>query len=267
MIGRDPIILISTAVIILIILLIGIIYIFRNYQNRKNALLKERLELKLNLQSKEIDNLQALEKQRRRIYNDLHDNIGSTLAAAMLQANYLKSTQKDGKDKNELNELEKMIAQSYEQLKEIVWYMSRDKTSLSDLVDFVKEYAYSFLGKTSVALNFKENTLTPHHILSTQLRKDMYYSVKELLHNIIKHSQANRAWVTIMQNEKELIITVRDNGNGIINNKNIYEDKINSNGLKSLSTRAKKHNGKISVLVQNGFEVTLTFAFPEESLI
>ncbi len=260
MINNDPIILISSAVIILIIMLVGVVVIFKNYQNRKNQLHQNELKLKLNLQAKEIEQLQALEKQRRRIYNDLHDNIGSTLAAAKLQSNYLKSSHSESDKLEEFVELESMVAQSYEQLKEIVWYMSNDKDRLEDLVEFVKDYSYSFLSKTSVALQFQDSLQTPKTKLSANLRKDVYYSIKELLHNIIKHADANKAWVQMSQDRDQLIVTVRDNGNGIKESK----EKINSNGHKSIENRVMDHKGDIQISSTDGLQVTLTFELEEQ---
>ncbi len=153
-----------------------------------------------------------------------------------------------------------MLSQSYEQLKEIVWYMSNDKDRLEDLVEFVKDYSYSFLSKTSVALQFQNSLQTPKTKLSAQLRKDIYYSIKELLHNIIKHADANKAWVQMSQDRNQLVVTVKDNGNGIKESK----EKINSNGHKSIENRVMDHKGDIQISSTDGLQVTLTFELEEQ---
>ncbi len=256
----DPIILISSAVVTLLVLLVGIIYTFNRYQSRKSLMLQEQLELKLNIQKKEIEKLQALDNERNRIYQDLHDNIGSTLAAAKLQANFLKSVLEKQKDRNELEELEQMIELSYEELKEIVWYANSANDNLGNLSLYIKEYAQTYLEKTPIVFHFNENIQNNDRHVTAGMRRDILYSIKELLHNVIKHSQAKKAWIELDEQKEAIHIAVLDNGQGMIE----PQTQANSNGIKSLQKRVEKYNGTLSVKNESGLSVKLIFPLQDQ---
>ncbi len=259
MLDKDPIILISSAVIILIIMLIGFVIIIKNYQNRKNQLHQEQLKLKLNLQAKEIEKLQALESERNRIYQDLHDNIGSTMAAAKLQSNYLKSTSPNQNRREELQDLENMIIESYDELKETVWYANSKNDTIGNLSMFIQEYALTFLEKTHIVFQYHENIQNPEKYISAIMRKDIYYSIKEMLHNIIKHSNAHRAWIRLDTDDSYIRIHVQDNGATSTS----APKSANANGMLSIAQRVDSHGGQMHVDDAAGY--TIDIALPLES--
>jgi signal transduction histidine kinase len=43
----------------------------------------------------------------------------------------------------------------------------------------------------------------------------MYFMITELLNNIMKHSEASKAKLTLIENDNQLTVTVADNGNGL----------------------------------------------------
>ncbi len=255
MYNNDPIILLVSATVLLFIMVIGTMTIFYNYRKRKNTLLQEQLLLKLNLRDQEIENMHKLETQRQRIYHDLHDNIGSTLAATKLQTNFLKSQVNGDMVQSEVKELEGMVDLAYEQLKEIVWYMAGEKNTIGDLADYAKEYSHSFLGKTDIALHYADELSAPQNYISAELRKDIINTLKELLHNIIKHAEASRVWVTLSQNDSTLTLRVKDDGIGL----KADSAGANSNGLKTIEQRIKKHMGTVKMQTADGLETKLTF--------
>ncbi|WP_445721127.1 sensor histidine kinase [Flavobacterium sp.] len=111
---------------------------------------------------------------------------------------------------------------------------------------------------------FKETTthfsmLIPIEIqdiyFSSYERKQIYLSVKECFHNIIKHAVASKVSCKTKINEV-LIITIKDNGIGF----NVNE-KINSStgeGLNNLKYRVTNLNGKVIINSnQEGTVITL----------
>jgi signal transduction histidine kinase len=46
----------------------------------------------------------------------------------------------------------------------------------------------------------------------------MYFMITELLNNIMKHSEASKAKLTLIENDNQLTVTVADNGNGFKTN-------------------------------------------------
>ena len=79
--------------------------------------------------------------------------------------------------------------------------------------------------------------------------------MKEALHNIIKHSGADKVELNITCNDK-LGITVSDNGKGMNPDKN----SSGGNGLRNMRKRIKELNGEF--FIKNGNGLTLIFEIP-----
>jgi len=78
-------------------------------------------------------------------------------------------------------------------------------------------------------------------------------TVKEALHNIVKHSQADNVWISIKPG-KNLIITVKDDGIGF-EEKNI---RAFSNGLYNMKKRMKDIGGILEITNEKDTQVKLT---------
>ncbi len=94
----------------------------------------------------------------------------------------------------------------------------------------------------------KQLSKFPNLFVSGEFRRNIYLTVKEALHNIVKHSQATDVKVNV-ETSKELFISIHDNGIGF-DEKNI---RPFSNGLSNMRKRIeslgwqpgnKKHAGK-----------------------
>jgi signal transduction histidine kinase len=95
----------------------------------------------------------------------------------------------------------------------------------------------------------------PELEIDGESRRNIFLTVKEAVHNIIKHSGANKVNINIAC-DKQLIISVSDNGKGMHVDENINI----GNGLKNMKSRIHQLNGKIFIQNNEGF--TLTFEIP-----
>jgi signal transduction histidine kinase len=96
---------------------------------------------------------------------------------------------------------------------------------------------------------------TPDIKIGGEIRRHIYLAVKESLHNIIKHSGADKVNL-IIKCEGKLIIKVADNGKGM----NAEESNNAGNGLKNMKNRMEQLGGHFSVENKDG--LTLIFEIP-----
>jgi signal transduction histidine kinase len=85
------------------------------------------------------------------------------------------------------------------------------------------------------------------------MRRNIFLSVKECLHNIVKHSGATKVFLSIDLNDKMQII-IHDNGKGIDRNNH----RPFGNGLGNIEKRMKEIKGKASFRNDKGAKVTLS---------
>jgi signal transduction histidine kinase len=100
----------------------------------------------------------------------------------------------------------------------------------------------------------------PQVHLSSEQRRNIYYAVKEALHNIVKHANATSAEIGVTCANQVLSLKVKDNGCGLPANKNDFNSF--GNGIVQMRKRMENSGGKF--YMENGVGTTLTFVLPVE---
>jgi signal transduction histidine kinase len=210
--------------------------IFLIYRQRQKTQKQKIVSLENEKENIALKSLMAgEEKERSRIAKELHDGIGSLLAASKMHASALLTKDPEASETlislldNASNEARRI---SHNLLPESLINKGLD-VALQDFVETINEG--KLLQVEYQSINFKHNL--PQ---STQLT--IYRIVQELLNNIIKHSGATEAFVQLNQNDKKLIITVEDNGRGFSGGTD-----FKGIGLQNIESRLSLLNGKIEV--------------------
>ncbi len=183
--------------------------------------------------------LDVQEKERKRIAEDLHDGVGSTLISVkLLMENYFaKNEPIDIKNKeyreNSLSGLKKAI----NDLRDISHdLMPKDleetglTASLKNQIDFIEK------ANSNLTINFiaqgDMDSLTP------EVQLNIYRISNELLQNIIKHSKASKVSFQLLLFNKQLQLIMEDDGIGFLK-----ESQTDGIGLQNIITRVNFLNG------------------------
>ena len=126
---------------------------------------------------------------------------------------------------------------------EIVWALNEKNDTLSDLLSYTRSYAVEYLSQNGIVCTVNAPDHFPSTFVSGEFRRNIYLTVKEALHNIVKHSQASAVTLKVDINSK-LSLEIKDNGTGF------DKTKIRpfSNGLSSMESRISNINGKFEIL-------------------
>jgi ligand-binding sensor domain-containing protein len=233
-----------TGVIVLAILLLTGILRFYYHEKLKKQLQKQRILL---------EKQQAVEKERTRIATDMHDDLGAGLS----RIKYLSDTIGLKKQQQQPIEEDVMKIRDYsremiDKMGEIVWALNEKNDSLQDLLSYTRSYGAEYLSQNGIrcTIDFPEHI--PMLFVSGEFRRNVFLAVKEVLHNIIKHSQAEDVRMSI-RIDKDLLLQVHDNGIGF------NRDSIRpySNGLNNIEKRMQEIGGIVEFKNTNGTSVTL----------
>jgi signal transduction histidine kinase len=82
-----------------------------------------------------------------------------------------------------------------------------------------------------------------------------YYLVSEALTNILKHSDATSASVSVTRHGTRLVVTVADDGTG-------GADRVTGSGLRGLTDRIEALGGRLELLSPPGAGTTLRAEIP-----
>lgn len=204
-------------------------------------------------QKREFEKLQAIEKERTRIATDMHDDLGAGLSRIKFLSQSLSN--KDPNDKSIKSGLEKITGYSdemTEKMGEIVWSLNEKNDTLADLVAYSRSYAIEYLANHDIACKANTPLGLPETFIAGEIRGNIFLSVKECLHNIVKHAGATCVNFSVELSDT-IKITIHDNGKGIDwNNQRAF-----SNGIQNIQRRMKDVKGEVKFSNEQGTKVVL----------
>ena len=224
--------------LIIITLLVGLFYFIFQFRKRK---IQEELEKQI-----------TINQERERIIKDLHDDLGGSLNSIQLISDLIINHRLEQQELIEsIVKISKTSKNISQQIKTVVWSLDAEKDTLLNLIEYIKYYSKDFFQPTSISLEFNNNTFEDKFI-SGFLRKNIFLAFKEVLNNIIKHSNATKVSIDVKTQNNSIAITIQDNGVGI--------EAVNpfGNGLKNIKNRIKEINGEVLFLNNNGTQICIT---------
>lgn len=244
---------IITTLIIGAILLTGVATLLVLYWRKRKMLESEKLT-KLELETEWMQlksRLAAQLEERSRISRELHDELGATLTSISLASELMK--QNAHTDSPEVRIIAKASSEMTTKMNEIVWSLNANNDTVQSLVSYVRKFCADFLGEAGIQMVFNERISDPGRELKGFIRRSVYHSVKEAVHNVVKHAEASTVELDIETIENELLILIKDNGKGISDN----TAKRWGNGLRNMTKNIENIRGQISWATENGTSVRI----------
>jgi signal transduction histidine kinase len=199
---------------------------------------------KYQLQLQRAEQQHALEQERARIAQDLHDELGSTLTRLSLLSGLVR-TDKDNPDQVEVHagKLAQSADQTVRALEEIVWAVRPGSDTLQSLTDYIAHFANELFDGNSTRCRLD----LPHDLPATPLppdvRHNIFLIVKEALTNALKHAGAGEVQVHAKISGDRLEILVQDDGKGF----NLSSSEGRRNGLGNMRRRAEAMGGELAL--------------------
>ena len=182
-------------------------------------------------------NLLLAENERSRIGQDLHDSLGHTFAMLSVKTDLtiqLLQMQAYPQAEKELREIQQISKESMREVRTIVENLkSRTLTSELETVKKMLEIAGI---EVEIANQLDTASLT------RELESTASMILLELVTNIIKHAKASKTYLKLERTEKELILTVRDDGCGFTS--------LKGDELHTVRDRVLPFSGEVKVISQ-----------------
>jgi len=222
-----------------IVIFMGIVYRYNLYKDEKEKLL---LQLTLNQKETLQKIVAAQEDERKRIAQDIHDDVGSTLGTLMLHISNVPENKIQNAQEAEAH-YQKSIAIGRKAI--------NDLRSIShDLLpkDFSEKGIFYILKKWVDELNIISNvrftliTEGNDKSIDNIFSITIYRIINELINNTLKHSQASLATIQLLITHTEIMVMLEDNGIGVSTNTG-----TKGIGMKNIYSRTDFLNGKINI--------------------
>ncbi|MEM9282260.1 MAG: ATP-binding protein [Verrucomicrobiota bacterium] len=198
-------------------------------------------------------------KMRKRLAQDLHDDLSSELCSVALISELLEAEAgfKDEKVTKRLQILVESSRRSLISLKDIIFLTDKTSKTWSDSVLRFQEISQNLLQPLGIKVKFTSqlSNFEMKRIAAKTLR-DIFLIYKEALNNVRRHSKADEVKVYVSVKRKVFSMLISDNGVGLNT-----ESKAGSGfGLTSMKLRAKDLGGEIEFMTGErvGTSVKLT---------
>ncbi len=199
------------------------------------------LSVKFNRKLKMIEAERALENERIRISNDMHDELGASVTKMSLLSELAKRNSDNPEYiKENLRQISDMGHSLASTMDEIVWAVNPKNDRLDKLIYYTVQYVEDYLSLAGIEVMLDIPEEMPDKFISAEVRHNIFLVIKEAVNNIVKHSGADKAKLSVLLTEKDKIsFSLSDNGKGI------DFDKIDKfrNGLQNMRKRIENLNG------------------------
>lgn len=237
---------------ILIVFIIGIGFIGFAYMYRLQKMKEQRLLFiqQQQIANEEIYNLmlnqqktteQAVEEEKKRMAQDLHDGVLGRLFGIRLSLNTLNQSDTDEARKQRLKCIEEL--QEIEQdVREVSHELNREKAALinnflkivTNLLDTYDEKQFSVDRFFNPEINWD--------LLENNKKINLYRILQEAIQNINKYAQATVVEVIFDIKNNYLVMSIKDNGKGFDTTK-----KSKGIGMQNIISRVASMNGELKI--------------------
>ncbi len=202
---------------------------------------------------------------RKQIAVDLHYHVGQLLASIRIQMSKISKIEENPEIIDRVENISQALRSAIQATRDAIFNLSPPQLNEIGLYPAVHDW-------------MKEQIEFKHHIITSISGEDenlsidentrylLFRSIRELLHNVVKHAQATKLDVNFCINNGSLEITVRDNGRGFHYNPDLLRLKSDSYGLFSIYERLSDMDGSLVVnsIIGKGSNVKLTIPIKDE---
>jgi signal transduction histidine kinase/ligand-binding sensor domain-containing protein len=204
----------------------------------------------------------AIEQERARIAQDLHDRLGSQSTQIIFLTKALNEyvSRQDWQEMKMFSDRIRSTAKDMTiSLDEIIWTTDPSKDNVESSMAFFIAYAESYFKDTSTRLRVDIPMSIESREFSMEARHEVFLAIREALANVLKHAKASEVWLSIKLKENRLRIQVDDDGVGI---QSQVEDKGRS-GLRNIQRRMESIGGTVDYKSSavGGFSVQIEIPF------
>jgi len=260
---------------LLIYLIIGILvivsflgYLRINFLNKKKKIAEQEKLIEVQkltniLKEQELNEIDKLlegqEKERIKIANDLHDNLGSLMATLKLNfQNLRRGNQKTSEEEALLfDKTDSLLEEAYQKIRGIAHAKNAGVIANEGLLPAIMNMA-----KKATVPGRLEIQVVPFGLrerIDGAIEVSLFRMIQEILTNAIKHSGATEIIIHLTQHNDSLNLIIEDNGKGFIP-KNI--DKHDGMGLSNIEKKVEHMGGTFTIDSTQGKGTSILIDLP-----
>jgi ligand-binding sensor domain-containing protein/signal transduction histidine kinase len=227
---------------------------------------------KIQRRLKILEQERALERERTRIAQDLHDEMGAKLCRISFLSEHARRGELPPEElQSQITSISDASREVLHSLDEIVWAVNPQNDTLEHVASYLGQYSEEYFQMTGIECELDIPTELPPYPLSSQMRHHVFLATHEALTNILKHSRATHARVSMICNEAAFEINIWDDGKGFVVPANVSPESSLANstagdGLNNMCRRLTDIGGRCRIESEPGQGTNIQFMIPLKTL-
>jgi signal transduction histidine kinase len=199
------------------------------------------------------------EKERKRIAEELHDNLGQHLAIAKIKLAMLRKSQPD--IKQNLDEIKVLMEQAITFTRSLTFELSTPILYQLGLIPALKSLAEQVQKEHGLKIELMYDSHCSD--LKGEISVLLFKTVRELLLNAVKHAQAQKATVFISNHGDCIKVKCEDDGKGFdVSNLEEYLIELKKFGIFGVRERIRYLGGTFEITSDPGMGTSVSIAAP-----
>lgn len=198
----------------------------------------------------------AREEQSIRIAREIHDELGSLLTVLRWELEGLAKSSSP-EEKTKVAGMLELAETTIGIVRKIASELRPTVLDALGLSEAIQWHARQFQERTGIAVDVESESETVH--LGQEQSLAVFRIFQESLTNVLRHAQAKHVEVTITEDAGAFALTIRDDGQGIAEEKKSGQHAI---GILGMRERALLVGGELDITGQRGVGTTVTVRIP-----
>lgn len=222
-----------------------------------------------------LESERAVERERTRIAQDIHDDLGASLTRILMLTQDGSVDAESGESvEDNIRQVHRTARELTREMDEIVWAVNPEHDTLESLVNYLCRYSQTYLNAAHLRCRLDVPVELPGWSVRAEVRHNLFLAFKEILNNIVKHADATEVRVVISLTPTEFRLELRDNGRGLgthlaaeSNVEPEDSDRIASGlGLENIRRRLTGLDGNFEITGGPGQGTTFDLRIPLKSM-
>lgn len=235
--------------------------------NVLNSLITEIQNRNLELQALSKQAIHAQEDERKRIAQSLHDDTGQALSSLIFNLERIENRLPDNLEeiKVKLSSCRSLASDTLRELRKIILGLRPSILDDLGLIPAIRWYGRTNLEESGIRFIFKEPNDFP--VLPDWITVSLFRIAQESINNIVHHSKAKSATLSLDYINDEVTLEIYDDGIGFdIENKNQSAVTKQYWGLLGMRERAETMNAKFEIESSPGKGTRIIIRVPHHLL-
>lgn len=202
---------------------------------------------------------QALEQERRRLAQDLHDDIGASVAQLMMLGEMAsRASASPETTRQNVVRMQEKVRDLGRAMDETIWAVNPRNDTLPNLISYLQSFAAEFFDGSPIRFRLDAPTDIQDLPLEVTVRHNLFLAIKEAMSNTAKHSGAKEVWLRVRWDGRRLEVLVEDDGRGF----DPVVSGVEQDGLGNMPARMKQIGGTCVVQTHPGAGCCVRFSLP-----